>query len=125
MAYSRNIIKLSKVGHDTPMVTGVLSVLLLAGAAEPATLAAYKAKCQQCHMASGNSPLEPLNFADGKWKHGGTVAAIARVIRNGVDGSAMKPFKDQLTTAEIDALAEYVRAFAPPPKARKAAAPKP
>jgi mono/diheme cytochrome c family protein len=106
------------------MAHGLLGVLLLVAAPPaPETLAAYKAKCQQCHMASGNSPLPPLNFADGKWKHGGTVAAIAKVIRDGVAGTAMLPFKDQLTPAEIDQLAEYVRAFAPPPKARKAAAP--
>src|SRR6185295_7723632 len=75
------------------------------------TLAVYKAKCQQCHMADGNSPLEPLNFADSKWTHGNTVEDLAKVIREGVPGTAMLPFESQLTPEEIQALARYVRSF--------------
>jgi len=47
-----------------------------------ATLELYKAKCQQCHMADGNSPLEPLNFIDGKWTHGDKVEDIASPSRD-------------------------------------------
>jgi mono/diheme cytochrome c family protein len=88
----------------------------MAGAADAykpseATLELYKAKCQQCHMADGNSPLEPLNFADGKWIHGDKVEDIAKIISEGAPGTAMLPFKSQLTPEEIQALARYVRAF--------------
>jgi mono/diheme cytochrome c family protein len=76
-----------------------------------ATLDLYKAKCQQCHMADGNSPLEPLNFADGKWTHGDKVEDIAKVISEGAPGTAMLPFKSQLSPEEIQALARYVRSF--------------
>ena len=76
-----------------------------------ATLELYKAKCQQCHMADGNSPLEPLNFADGKWIHGDKVEDIAKIIAEGAPGTAMLPFKSQLTPEEIEALARYVRSF--------------
>jgi mono/diheme cytochrome c family protein len=76
-----------------------------------ATLDVYKAKCQQCHMADGNSPLEPLNFADGKWIHGDKVEDIAKIISEGAPGTAMLPFKSQLTPEEIQALARYVRSF--------------
>jgi mono/diheme cytochrome c family protein len=76
-----------------------------------ATLELYKAKCQQCHMADGNSPLEPLNFADGKWIHGDKVEVIAKVISEGAPGTAMLPFTSQLTPEEIQALARYVRSF--------------
>jgi len=76
-----------------------------------ATLDLYKAKCQQCHMADGNSPLEPLNFADGKWTHGDKVEDIAKIISEGAPGTAMLPFKSQLTPEEIQALARYVRSF--------------
>jgi len=76
-----------------------------------ATLDLYKAKCQQCHMADGNSPLEPLNFADGKWVHGDKVEDIAKIISEGAPGTAMLPFKSQLTPEEIQALARYVRSF--------------
>jgi mono/diheme cytochrome c family protein len=71
---------------------------------------AYKEKCQACHM-DGNSPLEEMNFADGKWKHGSSTAQIEKVISEGVPGTAMQPFKDQLSSEQIKALARYVRAF--------------
>lgn len=102
----------------------VLLLLAAPGPLAPDTLAAYKAHCQRCHMANGNSPLPPLNFADGKWKHGGTEAAIAKVITEGVAGTAMKPFKAQLTREQIESLAAYVRAFAPPPKPKPSAQPR-
>ena len=76
-----------------------------------ATLDLYKAKCQQCHMADGNSPLEPLNFADGKWIHGDKPEDITKIISEGAPGTAMLPFKSQLTPEEIQALARYVRSF--------------
>jgi mono/diheme cytochrome c family protein len=76
-----------------------------------ATLEVYKAKCQQCHMADGNSPLEPLNFADAAWKHGSSVKEIAKVIGEGVPGTAMLPFKGQVPDEQIEPLARYVRSF--------------
>lgn len=80
-------------------------------ATSEATLDLYRSKCQQCHLAEGNSPLEPLNFADGKWKHGSTPEEVAKVIAEGVPTTAMLPFKAQLTEAQIAALAAYVRSF--------------
>jgi mono/diheme cytochrome c family protein len=104
--------------------TGSMSRALVAAmlAAAPASLAAeqgasaetielYRAKCQSCHMAAGNSPLEPLNFADGAWKHGSKPDAVARVIADGVPGSAMLAFKSQLSKGQIAALAAHVRSF--------------
>ena len=76
-----------------------------------ATLELYRAKCQQCHMADGNSPLEPLNFTDGKWIHGDKVEDLAKIISEGAPGTAMLPFQSQLTPEEIQALARYVRSF--------------
>ena len=69
-------------------------------------------------MADGNSPIEDMNFADGKWKHGSKVAEVAKVITEGAPGTAMLPFKEQLTEAEIAALAAYVRTFDPALKAK-------
>lgn len=86
--------------------------------AAPLTAAAaaevYKLKCAQCHMPDGNSAIEPMSFADGKWKHGNTLPKLAATIRNGVPGTAMLPFKTQLSEPEILALAKYVRAFDKP-----------
>ena len=71
----------------------------------------YKALCQPCHMADGNAALEPMNFADGKWKHGPAVGELAKVIANGVPGTAMMPFKTRFSEQEILDLAKYIRHF--------------
>ena len=63
-------------------------------------------------MADGNSQLMPnMSFADGIWKHGSTLKAVETTITNGVPGTAMVAFKEQLTPAEITALAKFVRKF--------------
>jgi mono/diheme cytochrome c family protein len=89
-----------------------------AQAAKPAKAAAvdakavYEAKCQVCHMADGNSQIMPnMSFTDGIWKHGATLKAVQTTITNGVPGTAMVPWKDQLTPAEIAAVAKFVRKF--------------
>ena len=89
----------------------------------------YKTTCQPCHMADGNAALEPMNFADGKWKHGSTVKEVAATISNGVQGTAMMSFKTRFSEQEILALAKFVRAFdknlAAPAKAKAPAKKKP
>jgi mono/diheme cytochrome c family protein len=77
----------------------------------PATLEVYKTKCAACHLPDGNSPLEPMNFTDAVWKHGSSLKEIETVIAEGVPGTAMLPFKTQVTPAEVKALAKYVRSF--------------
>jgi mono/diheme cytochrome c family protein len=76
-----------------------------------ATLELYKTKCGTCHLADGNSPIVPMNFADGIWKHGSSIKEIEAVIAEGVPGTAMLPFKTQISPAEVQALAKYVRSF--------------
>lgn len=70
----------------------------------------YKINCQACHGPDGNMP-PPLSFADSEWKHGSRVQDVTKVITDGIDGSAMLPFKERLTKAEIAALAKLVRSF--------------
>jgi mono/diheme cytochrome c family protein len=87
----------------------------------------YKQNCLACHMADGNAALEPMNFADGKWRHGTSVKELAKVISDGVPGTAMMPFKPRFSQDEIVALAKYVRTFdksLKAPAARKKAAAK-
>lgn len=104
-----------------------LAASLLMNAAAPAAATPvadlYKTHCQSCHMADGDSPLEPLNFVDGTWKNGSAPAKVAGVIAKGVPGTAMLAFEAKLTPAEVRALAAYVRAFdkslKAPPKTRK------
>jgi aldose sugar dehydrogenase len=71
----------------------------------------YKQTCQVCHTATGAAPLEAMNLANGKWKHGTSVEDIAKVIRNGVPGTAMMPFKARFSEKEVLALARHVRAL--------------
>jgi mono/diheme cytochrome c family protein len=73
--------------------------------------ALYKSTCQPCHMADGNAALEPMNLADGKWRHGTTIKEISATIANGVQGTAMMPFKTRFSEKEVLALAKFVRAF--------------
>jgi mono/diheme cytochrome c family protein len=85
---------------------------------DAAAAATYKKHCQVCHL-DGDAPLEPMNFADRKWVHGSRLNDVIKVIRDGVPGTAMLAYKDILTTEEIRAVAEYVRAFDPSLKPEK------
>ena len=79
--------------------------------------AIYKARCAMCHGPKGDAKLPGMAFVDRQWKHGTTVKDLAAVIRNGVPGLAMLPFKSKLNDAEIEAMAHVVRAFDPKLKA--------
>jgi mono/diheme cytochrome c family protein len=82
----------------------------------------YKANCVMCHMPDGNAAIPQMNFADGKWARGTTPKQLAKVIADGVPGTAMMAFKDRFSDKEILALAKYVRTF---DKTLKPAAAKP
>jgi mono/diheme cytochrome c family protein len=103
----------ARVRHLAGVILAAAATGAAADAYKPSDeiLAVYKAKCQVCHMADGASPLEPLNFADGKWIHGDKVEDMAKIIAEGAPGTAMLPFKSQLTPEEIAGLARYVRSF--------------
>ena len=109
-------------GASMIAVLTLLSPFARAGDA-PAVQQLYEEKCMACHMADGNAAVKDMNLADGEWKHGSKLSDMIKVIREGVDGTAMQPFKDQLSKDEIEALARYVRAFdkslKPEPDAKK------
>jgi len=71
----------------------------------------YKSNCVMCHMPDGNAAIPQMNFADGKWAHGTTPAQLAKVITNGVPGTAMMSFNERFSDKEILALAKYVMTF--------------
>jgi mono/diheme cytochrome c family protein len=79
----------------------------------------YAKTCQVCHGVKGKSPLLNMSLADGEWKHGSSVQAIAKVITEGIPGTAMLPNKDKFSKEEIQALARLVRTFDPKLKPRK------
>jgi len=82
----------------------------------------YKANCVMCHMPDGNAAIPQMNFADGKWAHGTTPKQLAKVIADGVPGTAMMAFKERFSDQEILALGKYVLTF---DKTHKPAAAKP
>jgi mono/diheme cytochrome c family protein len=90
-----------------------LGLLVAVAAAQDKVDAAaiYKARCAICHGAKGDSKLPGMSFTDGEWKHGTSVKEVAAVIRDGVEGTAMLAFKSKLKDPEVEALAQYVRAF--------------
>jgi mono/diheme cytochrome c family protein len=76
-----------------------------------ATQELYRSRCQMCHMADGNAPVAQMNLSDGNWIHGSKKEDVVKVISEGAPGTAMLPFKAQLTPEQISALADHVRAF--------------
>ena len=71
----------------------------------------YKTTCALCHGMDGAAAIKEMNFADGEWKHGSSVSAIAKTITEGVKGTAMLPFGDKFSKQEILELAKLVRSF--------------
>lgn len=66
--------------------------------------------CHGDHLQGG--PIAP-NLADGTWKNGnGSLAAILRIIRNGVQGTAMVAYPGGITDEEAVQVAAYVWAVA-------------
>lgn len=70
------------------------------------------ATCAACHGVdgSGNKALGAPNLTDSIWLHGGRIADIETILRNGIQGN-MPSFKSTLTKVEIDLLAAYVLAI--------------
>ena len=77
--------------------------------------AVYKARCAQCHGATGGGdgtaagqfPIAPTNFRTQR----PSLAASLRTVRNGIEGSPMAPWASELREDEINAVAYYVRTF--------------
>ena len=124
--FARNLLDSQTLSPIFPKVTSVRSIALttfallavsviLAAQSRPTTNRPaeelYKANCVMCHMPDGNAAIPNMNFADGKWLHGSTPAQLAKVITNGVPGTAMMAFKDRFSDAEILGLAKFVMAF--------------
>ena len=68
----------------------------------------YGSLCANCHGATMQGGQGP-SLVDAEWKHGGTDADIARVIREGVNGTPMLSFRATLTDPQIRAMVIHVR----------------
>lgn len=75
----------------------------------------YTARCAQCHGANGAGDgsaasefaIAPTNFRAQR----PTLAASLRAVRNGIEGTPMAPWANELPEAELSAVAYYVRGF--------------
>ncbi|MBK8263056.1 MAG: cytochrome c [Nannocystis sp.] len=78
---------------------------------DAAAKAVYTAKCKSCHGddGQGKTKFAEKNKIQDISKNKDSVTKIAAAIRDGVDGTKMKPFKDKLSEDEIKAVAAYVK----------------
>jgi cbb3-type cytochrome c oxidase subunit II len=75
----------------------------------------YTARCAQCHgekgdgngSAAGQFPIAPTNFQAQR----PSIAASLRAVRNGIEGTPMAPWANELPEAELSAVAYFVRGF--------------
>jgi mono/diheme cytochrome c family protein len=57
----------------------------------------------------------PSNLSDADWSHGSTDGEIYTIVRDGIDGTAMKDFAKDLKETEIWHVVNYVKTLAPKP----------
>lgn len=75
----------------------------------------YATHCAECHGGSGAGdgfaakelPIAPTDFRSSR----ASLAENLRILTTGVDGTSMAPWTDRLDSAELVAVAHYVRAF--------------
>jgi mono/diheme cytochrome c family protein len=92
-------------------------------AANAASIAAgqklYGDQCAGCHGDAGHGDgamgeeltPKPSNLADADWKHGATDGEIFTVIRDGVKGSGMKPYRAKLTSRQLWNVVNFTRSL--------------
>jgi cytochrome c oxidase cbb3-type subunit 3 len=67
----------------------------------------YEVNCLVCHGALGEGGVGP-NLTDEYWIHGGSIADVFRVIKNGVPEKGMIPWKSQLRPQDMQRVASYI-----------------
>ena len=84
----------------------------------------YVEQCAGCHgdTGKGDGPMaaytgdpQPSDLSDAEWSHGSTDGEIYTIIRDGIDGTAMKDFAKDLKETEIWQVVNYVKTLAPKP----------
>lgn len=67
----------------------------------------FRTKCSTCHGSQGEGLACP-NLTDEYFKNGATLVEIYETIRDGVPGTEMKAWKDDLGPAGLAAMSAYV-----------------
>ena len=78
----------------------------------------YRVTCSVCHGDKGNAATwvanslnpRPKNFTDPNVRQNLSRARMIMSVTNGLPGTAMQPFKHQLSDEKISAVVDYVRA---------------
>lgn len=70
----------------------------------------YQKNCANCHGDKGQGDIGP-NLTDDYWLHGADVKSIFKTIKYGVDGKGMKPWQAELSPAQIQETASYVKSL--------------
>ena len=65
-------------------------------------------------MAGFTGDPPPSDLTDAEWMHGSSDGEIFVIIRDGIDGTGMKDFKDMKPT-EIWQIVNYVKTLSPKP----------
>lgn len=67
----------------------------------------FEQQCAICHKTDGGGLAGP-NLTDKYWRNGGSVSDIYKVIKNGVQGSAMIAWEGQLNPIRLRNVTSYV-----------------
>ncbi len=67
----------------------------------------FKSQCAICHKEDGGGLAGP-NLTDEYWRNGGSVSDIYKVIKNGVQGTAMIPWESKLNPIRLRNVTSYV-----------------
>jgi cytochrome c oxidase cbb3-type subunit 3 len=66
--------------------------------------------CATCHGAQGQGLAGP-NLTDDYWKHGGAIKDLFKVVRDGVQGTAMKTWGPELLPSQIQKVSSYIKSL--------------
>lgn len=102
------------------VTVSILGPAALADDKPPEAKEIYEARCAFCHGTDGkgDGPAgaalqpRPTRFDSPEFWQTAKLAVLKQSIKNGKPGTAMVPFGQSLTEAEVDALLAYLRAFA-------------
>lgn len=78
--------------------------------------AVYAQNCATCHgekgLADGIAATpDTRNLVEGDWKQGGTSIALFKTLQNGVEGTGMVSFKEQIKPVDRWALVHFIRSI--------------
>jgi putative heme-binding domain-containing protein len=77
----------------------------------------FRQECTFCHGVGARGGMRGPDLTTGSWSHGGSDAAVAKTISEGVPGTAMPP--NALKEEEIWQIVAYLRTLEQPPSPAK------